>query len=572
MAPLLLPLTLTAALAWLDPATVRPGQKGVCVTEWTGGQRREIPVEVLGMLDAMGPDRSAVLVRLTDERMSGSGVVAGMSGSPVYVDGKLLGAVAFGWAFAREPLAGVTPFSAMQRIAPGGPVPDAPAPALTQLAALAAGKVQPLSVLPSLPPRDGQGPQLVAVGGFPLAGGFPAELLGAMGLQAVPAGTGEAPEGPPEAGDMMAVLLVWGDATVAVGGTVTVREGDRVWAFGHPIWALGNVRMPAARARVLAIQDSYQNPFKVFAVGKSFGTIVADRPAGVLAVVGEQASGTPVTVTVRDAVGVATWHFRVAEMPILQPLLVTYLAGASLTARGAAMGEASVRLALTAHLSDGREVTVRQAARGVDATARLSSFAGGVVSLLANSPFPHPRVSAVEVTLDHEEEPRGATIAEVVPTRTTVSPGEELPVTVRLQPYRATPEEKRVVIRVPQSALPGPLDLVVADGASWSEYRLRAEAVSPADFADQLTQVGRLESSTTLVVALEARERGVALPGASEPGLPPSWLVTLTSGLGARALSRIATNVVAAERLPGVLPLEGSVRVSLSVRERPEVP
>jgi len=330
--------------------------------------------------------------------------------------------------------------------------------------------------------------------------------------------------------------------------------------------------MPAARARVLAIQDSYQNPFKVFAVGTSFGTLVADRPAGVLAVVGEQASGTPVTVTVRDAVGVATWHFRVAEMPILQPLLVTYLAGASLTARGAAMGEASIRLALTAHLSDGREVTVRQAARGVDATARLSSFAGGVVSFLANSPFPHPRVSAVEVTLDHDEEPRGATIAEVVPTRTTVSPGEELPVTVRLQPYRATPEEKRVVIRVPQSALPGPLDLVVADGASWSEYRLHAEAVSPADFADQLTQVDRLESSTTLVVALEARERGAALPGASEPGVPPSWLVTLTSGLGARALSRIATNVVAAERLPGVLPLEGSVRVSLSVRERPEVP
>ncbi|HLE60850.1 MAG TPA: SpoIVB peptidase S55 domain-containing protein [Thermoanaerobaculaceae bacterium] len=572
MAPLLLPLTLTAALAWLDPTTVRPGQKGVCITEWTGGERREIPVEILGMLDASGPDRSAVLVRLADERMAGSGVVAGMSGSPVYIDGKLLGAIAFGWAFAREPLAGVTPFSTMRGIVTGGVAPDAPAPTLARLAALAAGRLQPLAVLPELPPRDGRGPQLVAVGGLPLAGGFPGELLGAMGLHAVPAGAGEAPQGVPEAGDMMAALLVWGDATIAAGGTVTAREGDQVWAFGHPLFALGRVRMPAARARVLAVQDSYQSPFKLFAVGTSFGTVVADRPAGVLARVGEQAAGTPVTVTVRDATGTATWHFRVAEMPILQPLLVTYLASASLSARGAVTGEASVRLMLTARLADGREVQVRQAARGFDALARMSAFAGGVVGLLANSSFPHPPVSAVEVSLDRDEQPRGATIVEVVPARISVGPGEELPVTVRLQPYQSAREERRVVIRVPQSARPGPLDLVVADGASWSEYRLRAEAVTPADFADQLTQVGQLESSTTLVVALEAREPGVALPGASEPGVPPSWSFTLATGLGARALSRIPTSVVAAERQPGSFPLEGSIRVSLTVRERPEVP
>jgi hypothetical protein len=572
MVPFLLPLTLTAALAWLDPASVRPGQRGVCITEWTGGERREIPVEILGVLDAVGPDRSAVLIRLTDERMAGSGVLAGMSGSPVYVDGKLLGAVAFGWAFARDPLAGVTPFATMHGIVPGAAAPDAPAPTLAQLAALAAGKLQPLAVLPKLPPREGQGPQLVAVGGLPLAGGFPGELLGAMGLLPVPAGVGEAPKGTPEAGDMMAVLLVWGDATLAAGGTITTRDGDRVWAFGHPLFNLGKVRMPAVRARVLAVQDSYQNPFKLFSVGTSFGALVADRPAGVLALVGEQAAGTPITVTVREPAGAATWHFRVAEMPILQPLLVTFLASASLTARGASVGEASVRLALTVRLSDGTEVTVRQAAMGIDALARLSSFAGGVVSLLANSPFPHPPVSMVEAVFDRDEEPRGATIAEVVPARTSVTPGEELPFTVRLHPYRAAPEERRLVIRVPRSALPGPLDLVVADGASWSEYRLRAEAVAPADFADQLTQVGQLEGSTTLVVALEARERGVALPGASEPGVPLSWSVTLTSGLGARALSRIATNVVAAERLSGPFPLEGSVRVTLTVRERPEVP
>jgi hypothetical protein len=572
MVPFLLPLTLTAALIWLDPTAVHPGQKGVCITEWTGGERREIPVEVLGILDAVGPDRMAVLVRFSDERMAGSGVVAGMSGSPVYVDGKLLGAVAFGWAFAKEPLAGVTPFATMQKIVTGVASPEAPAPSLAQLAALAAGRLQPLAVLPQLPPRDGYGPQLVAVGGLPFSGGFPGVLLGSMGLQAVPAGSGEVPEGAPEPGDMVAVLLVWGDATIAAGGTVTAREGDHLWAFGHPLFGLGGVRMPAARARVLAIQDSYQNPFKVFAVGTSFGTLIADRAAGVLARVGEQATGTPVAVTVRDLGGVASWQFRVAEMPLLQPLLVAYVVSASLTARGAAVGESSVRLALTAHLADGTEVRTSQAARGADALARISAFAGGVVSLLANSAFPHPPVTGVDVVLDRDEEPRGASIVEAVPARTVVSPGERLPVTIRLEPYRAAPEGRRIVITVPRGVSPGQIDLVAADGASWSEYRLRAEAVAPADFADQLTQVGRLESSSTLVVALEARERGVALPGASEPGVPPSWSFTLTNGLGVHALDRITTNVVAAERVPGPVPLEGLVRVSLTVRERPEVP
>jgi hypothetical protein len=307
-------------------------------------------------------------------------------------------------------------------------------------------------------------------------------------------------------------------------------------------------------------------------VGKSFGTLVEDRPAGVLALAGQPPGGTPVTVTVRDVSGTATWHFQIAETPILQPALVSYLASASLAARGATFGESAVRLSLTARLADGREVRVGQAARGNDALARISAFAGGVVSFLANSAFPHPPVSAIEATLERDEKPLGASIVEAVPARTTVAPGEQLTVTVRLEPYRAPAEQRRVVITVPRGAQSGPLDLLVADGASWSEYRLRAEGVDPADFADEVALVERLESSATLVVALESRDRGVALPGASEPGTPPSWSFTLANGLGARALRRIATDVVAAERLPGTVPLEGAVRVSLTVRARPEVP
>ncbi len=570
MAAALLPLTLAAALAWLDPTTVKPGQKGVCVTEWTGGERREIPVVVMGVLDATGPDRRGVLVRLDDPGLAGTGVVAGMSGSPVYVDGKLLGALALGYAWAREPLGVVTPFDTMHAIPLTGAAAPAPGPTLAQLASAATGAGDLAALLPRLPGGRDLPPLPVAVSGLAAPTGLAAEVLARMGLQAVPAGSDPAVAGAPAPGEMVAVQLVWGDASLAAAGTVTARDGDRVWAFGHPLFGLGAVQLPAARARVLAIQTSYQVPFKVFAIGRPFGTLVADRPAGVIAQVGDVAAGTPVTVRVRDATGDATWRFGIARTPLLQPLLVTFLTNACLTARGASTGQASVRMALTIRTDDRREVTARQALRGPDALARMALFAGTAVSFLANSPFPHPAVAGVEIALERDEEPSGAAILEAVPERTTVRPGDRLAVDVRGQRNERPVEHRTLTLTVPAGTPAGPLDLIVADGASWSDYRLRAEAVVPADFQGQLDQLGRLESSATLVGALEARERGVAVDGASQPGLPPSWSATLATGLGSRALTRLATAVVALERVEGDLPLEGAVRLQLTVREGTE--
>lgn len=573
MTPLLAaPLLLASALTWLDPATVTPGQKGVCVTEWSGGERIEIPVEVLGLLDATGPDRAAVLVRLADERFAGAGVVAGMSGSPVYIDGKLLGAVAFGWSFAREPLAGVTPFASMQAIA-GGAAPAGSAPTLAALTAIAPGTGEIPAVLPRLPaPLAGRTVPL-AVAGLDPPAGFGRELLAAAGLEPVPAGRGSTRAGLPEAGDMVAAVLVWGDATLAAGGTTTARDGDRVWAFGHPLFSLGGIRIPAARARTLAVQSSYQTSFKVFTVGAPFGTFVADRVAGILAVAGEPPAGLPVTVHVTEPLGERTWHFRVAEVPILEPLLVTFLTNACLTARGAAAGESTVSVTLSLTFADGRSVSIDQASRGVDALARVATFAGAAVSFVENSSFAHPTLAGVDVRLDRREGPAFATITDVLAARPTVRPGEELAVTARLAPYRGAERDVVVKLRVPADTPPGQLDLVVADGAAFTDYRLKAEAVVPADFAGQLAQLSLIESNTTLVAALERSARGIALNGTSQPGLPPSYAATLMIGMGKSNTARLSTAIVADTRWSAPFPLEGAFRIPLTVRPpAPEVP
>ena len=558
-------IAFAASLSWWDPAAVQPRQTGVCVTEWEGGQRREIPVVVMGTLDATGPERQAVLVRFADEAFAGAGVVAGMSGSPVYLDGKLLGAVAFGWQFARDPLAGVTPFAQMHEIAAGGPGPVAAPPSLAELAGVVGGSVEAAALLPRLDTAGLRGALPVAVGGLPLPSGFAAEVLGRAALAAVPAGGTVAAGGVPDAGEMVAALLVWGDATLAAGGTVTARDGDRLWAFGHPFFSLGAVRLPAARARVLAVQSSYQSSFKVFGVGDAIGTFVADRPAGMLAEVGPAPAGLPFTVELVDPLGSRSWSFRLAEVPILEPLLATYLTNACLTARGATNGEATVALRLTVGLADGSEVAVSQATRGSDALARISAFAGAVVGFLENSQFPHPRVTALRAELERDERAIGATVAEATPDRASLRPGETVTVTVLLQPDRGEPVRRRIPITVPATAQPGSLDLIVADGASWSEYRLRAEGLVPASFADEVAHLRSLTSAATLVLALESRERGVARPGASQPGLPPSWSATLALGLGSRGVSRLTTATVAEARWQAAYPLAGAFRIPLTV-------
>ncbi|MFH1177146.1 MAG: hypothetical protein V1750_07040, partial [Acidobacteriota bacterium] len=174
--------------------------------------------------------------------------------------------------------------------------------------------------------------------------------------------------------------------------------------------------------------------------------------------------------------------------------------------------------------------------------------------------------AAVRAELERQEAALGATITEVLPARTTIHPGQELTIEVRLQPQRALSVRQTLRIQVPASLAPGPVDLIVADGAAWSEYRIKTEAISPASFSDQLAQLSALESSAILIAALETRERGVAGPGVSQPALPPSWAATLAAGLGPRALTRLAAATLTTTRWSAPYPLEGAFRIPLTVQ------
>jgi len=568
---LLIPASLPA-VEFVDPSEVPPGSRGVCLTEMDGGEMVEIPITVLGQVGPWAPELEVVLIRLDDPRFKETGIIAGMSGSPVYVDGRLLGALAYGWPFSREPIGGVTPFVRMLSLASGGSAPGAGAvaarPTLAELVEARQERRLGQSLLDWLAPAAAGTPQglplalsMAGFGALP-ASGWIAEMWQRLGWVSGPgaAGSGGGPLGPLVPGAMVAGLLVDGDVVLGAGGTVTEVRGDQVWAFGHPFLGGGQVEIPLSRARVVTVLPSQMQSFKFFTVGDSLGSLQADRTHGVWGRLGRPAPMVPIEVTV-DGRG---YSFRGLRHSLVLPSIVGFLTSSSLSARGRGFGDQTVSLELGLRYQGGAGTTIRETFAGAEAGLQAAGLAAAAVGYLENSPFQPPPLESVRVDLSSAEALESATLLSATPARWVVEPGESLPVRLRLRPHRGAEYSQLVEVPIPTGVAEGRLDLIVADGSAWTMYDLAMRPPRAASFAHELAIFDRLVSSRQLVLALERREVGVALPGGTL-SVPPSVAVQLRSALGAN-LETTEYGVVASVKLDMPTAVLGAERLPLTVR------
>jgi hypothetical protein len=555
------------AVESLDPAEATPGRTGVCITEMDGGERVEIPLTVLGTVGSGRPDGEIVLVRLDHPRMQETGIIAGMSGSPVYLDGKLLGALAYGWAFASEPIGGVTPFVRMLEVEPLPPATGVgPRPQLSEiLAASSEGGLGDLVVDWLLPESSGGSQALpLAVAGWrnPSDDSWLAESGRRMGWVAATGG------GPSDAqvidevtpGSMVAAVMVDGDVTLAAGGTVTEVRDDRLWAFGHPFLGTGSTAMPLSQAGVVAVLPNLMNSFKFFTVGEQIGAIVADRRDGILGRLGAEAPMVPISVTVDDH----RFSYRSVRHPVLLPLLTGYLSQASQGVIGRSFGDQTVAVRVSVHYPGEQVAAVSATLAGPQASAEASAFTAAVVAYLEGSPFEGPEIESVAISLETVERLETATLLDIVPERRVVWPGDELAVRFRLRPHRGAEETHTLKVRIPEGTPEGRLDLVGADGAAWTAYDLQMRPLRPASFADEVRLVNSIDPSTSLVAVLERRDVGLAIAGGTVSA-PPSIVIQMQSVLGPN-LDTVAYSVIAKTEATMPFPIFGAQRIPLTVR------
>src|SRR3954462_2618226 len=312
---------------------LRPGRKGIARTVFAGTEPQEFGVEILGVLPGFpGPHQSGIIARLSGNNVEKTGVFAGMSGSPVYIDGRLVGAIAFSFPFSKEPIAGITPIKQMIDIFErgagrnSGGTQEARKFSFTELASTDWKPNLPkpaVSGAPFVAPVAANSPLISLLGQQlqPIAtpvvfGGVSQETLAlyapqlqANGLLPV-SGVGGAAAITPLApitektlapGTSVSVQLVRGDYSNAASGTVTFRDGNRIYAFGHPFLSLGTSDMPMTEASVVTVVPNTNNSFKLAVPGQMVGIISQDRATGVFGSLGVAPKMIPVNITLHTS-------------------------------------------------------------------------------------------------------------------------------------------------------------------------------------------------------------------------------------------------------------------------------
>lgn len=459
---------------------LQPGQTGEVWTVFRGTQPEPFSVEVTGVIrNALGPGKSLIVCQLTDERVQKMGATAGMSGSPLYIGGKLAGALSYQiQRFETVRYAGFTPAADLvevqQRVAPAASAPVAEATALPLRANDSFQPLRPVFTISGLSPAvaDLFAPQFSALGLGPVA-------LGGS-LQSSAAGD-PPPAAPPVAGAAVSVALTTGDITLAGTGTVSRVDGAHVTAFGHPMLSLGDVALPMCAAEIVTILPSSMQSIKLANTGGVIGTISQDRLSAVSGTLGPGPEMTEVEVNVSNTKGPARrLHFSVARHQQLTPVLVA--AGVSQAILGSNDAGLSNGFILTSDVTFPARQTL--ATRSLYAGPQgfqqgLGAFVKGLAQDLQNpyeKTFPHRVVFTVEPL---EQNP-AITLDLFQLSRTTAHAGETVEATISWRDYQGGSHRQTVGIPIDPAWVGKTLQVILAPGDVLDDLTGRPQLISAA--------------------------------------------------------------------------------------------
>ncbi|HEY3581343.1 MAG TPA: hypothetical protein VGK82_12390 [Pyrinomonadaceae bacterium] len=541
---------------------LRPGMKGVARTVFSGSDTQEFGVEILGVLPGFpGPRQSAIIAKLSGPLVDRTGVFAGMSGSPVYIDGKVVGAIAFSFPFAKEPIAGITPIKQMIDLFNKGTQNDTPKPkeprpvSFAQLAATdwkpelpkpaiaGASLVAPVSSGSPLLPLLGQqmapiatplvfsgitqeslsmfAPQLMANGLLPVSG-----VGGAAAI--TPLAEFNANTFPP--GSSITVQLVRGDYSLAAAGTVTMRDGDRIYAFGHPFLSLGASDMPMSESSVVTVIPNANNSFKLAVPGRMVGSISQDRASGIFGLLGQTPKMIPVKVnlhTSRDRT--ETFNYEIANDSFLTPLLLNITLFNTITSSERTLGDSTISVEGEIRVKGQEAIKIdrRFSAANNSALLAAGSIAAPVGTLLTSG-FDDVQLDGITLDISSSETKYAGTLERITLDRTEVQRGEKVEVQAYVRTESGKQFVQRIPLQIPEDAALGQLLVFVGDGGALQEGSA-AKAFVPTDLSQLVRAINTTKKTDRLYVKLFRITNGAVIGTSELPNLPPSVVATLNS-------------------------------------------
>jgi hypothetical protein len=580
-------LALTAALCLAPPpiaaqesrellplSEVHPGMQGYAYTIFEGDQVEKFDLEVLGVLDNfLGPKQSIILVQLKGPKVEHTGVVAGMSGSPVYLDGKLAGALSLKLGiFNKEAIAGVTP---IQDVLNATSQPT-PAPAVQKQVELP-NEASTRSALPFGSALEPIETPLVFSGFQPATLQQFANQIQSLGLVATQGGT--ASPRPDDAhlaaGDMAGMVLVQGDASINSACTVTAVQADRVFLCGHPLMNLGNVALPMARSRVVTTLSSSLASTKIVNVGGSIGTITGDHLTAVIGKLGAPPAMIPLDLTLSVSGGEKKLHFEIIDHPKFTPLLVALTTFNGVTQNSLYGEGTTLHLTGEIRLHGHPPVQVENTFAPGDSLSPdgmpIATTMQIVFTRLFNNTFELARVDSISLHVQSVPGRKSFTIESAWLEKGEAAPGETLRVRVLLRPYRGPSRVEETTVRVPEQAARGTtLRVLVSDADLLNRasrgFGFGGAGSGPTGLDQLIALLNRERRNDRLYVGLFAPAPTLLWDDKELPNIPLSQ-ISIVDGRPTPGSVQVLRESLASEAsIPLGGPVSGVISLNLQIR------
>jgi SpoIVB peptidase S55 len=562
---------------------VKPGMRAVGYTVFSGGEPKKFDVEILGVLKGFpSPQQSAVLSRLLGDELIHTGVFQGMSGSPVYIDGKLLGAVAFGYQFAKDPIAGITPIQQMieifeqkqggdgkgQRSGQSGQSGQARQVSFSEISFNENSRefaefVNSVSGAPRHGAQAVSAPsssQVLTPIATPLAiTGVPPEVVArfapifqSWGFAPV-AGAGGAAEATElkkadantlKPGSTIIVPLVRGDYSLAAAGTVTYRDGNRIYAFGHPFLSLGVSEFPMHEGEVVTVMSSNATSFKLSVPTAMVGTLRGDRSTGIFGELGVSPRMIPVEVNLKTSRGEdRKYTFDVVADRFLTPLLMQMTMLTTIASTERTIGDSTLQIRGRIKLKGLPDVELENRLSSSFNVPLAAAFATSQpISAIFNSGFKDLEFEKLVYDITSRDARSTGQLDRLLINDTDVRPGEKIEIQAFARTEGGGEYVERIPVEIPKDAPIGQMQIIVGDGGSIQALEPRS-GFTPKSLDQLVRELNKIRKSDRLYVRLARAESGAMVKNEEMPSLPPSVLATLGSdrAIGGYSLTRSAT-------------------------------
>ena len=555
-----LAISIPAASRYMPIDEIRPGMVGVGRTVFDGTKIEEFKAHILGVLhNVAGPSRDLIQARLEGGPLANTGVIAGMSGSPVYIDDRMIGAVAYSMGqFSKEPIAGITPIAEMRDVTALPAHRQAVAQARLQLPVTREGLAAALrTAFAWAHPFAGRPDDVQLLGpsaGLPAGAGAVGTMLSPIATPLVMSGfqssvadtiagafkdvgflpmsggtmaaTGQMETAALGPGDPVGVELIGGDLSLGATGTVTEVDGNEVFAFGHPFYNLGSTEFPMTRAFVYALLPSLSSSSKISSTGDVIGTFTQDRSTAIAGTLGRQPRTIPLNLTLETERGLTKqFHYRIVNDQLFTPLLTYVSILNTLSSYERDFGAMTYSVKGQAFVRKHDTVTLEDIFTGDQPSVGAATYIVAPMAFLLGNDFEPIEIDHVDLTIKTTEQPRTAKVERVWLDTVRTRAGDTVPLKILLRTYRGEEIVRTVPVTIPANAS-GPMSILVSDGsrlAQWEQRELH-QPLEPRGISQMIRALNNAHKNSTMYIRLLAADAGGVVGGEYLSALPPSVL------------------------------------------------